>query len=357
MKNVGTSPSSITLEWDVPEDNGGAEILGYALQMRSGRSKQWKEIAVDVKECCLNVEDLTEGMDYIFRVHCYNIAGVSDWHENLEPVIAKCMFDPPGIPRSLRIMDITAEVVELKWREPIFNGGTEITDYVLERQDKGTPKWKQVASVHGDSKQAMITDIKEKAECRFRIYAKNEAGIGEVSQPTEYVMIQDPLSPPSPPFDVQFNAITASYVGLGWKAPANDGGSDILGYYIERNMLLADGTEEWARCAATKGDEIEGNVTNLRQGREYKFRIVAFNCAGMSEPSDPSSEIEAKDPDATPWHKISAENVTLIAGQKLRIRVPFGGSPQPALSWQKDERDFKKVILKLYLILFYLLPV
>ena len=76
--------------------------------------------------------------------------------------------------------------------------GTEITDYCIERQDKGTPKWKLVSTVPGDSKQAIVNDVTEKAECRFRIYAKNEAGIGEVSQPTEYVMIQDPLSPPSP---------------------------------------------------------------------------------------------------------------------------------------------------------------
>ena len=56
LKNVGTTPSSIALEWDVPEDDGGAEILGYAVQMRAGRSKQWKEIAVDVHETALNVE-------------------------------------------------------------------------------------------------------------------------------------------------------------------------------------------------------------------------------------------------------------------------------------------------------------
>ena len=281
-------------------------------------------------------------MDYVFRVHCYNIVGVSDWHENLEPIRAKCMFDPPGVPRSLRIMDVTAEAVELKWREPVFNGGTEITQYTVERQDKGTPKWKKAATAAGDSRQAIVTDVKEKAECRFRIYAENEAGIGECSQPTEYVMIQDPLTPPSPPFDVQFVEVRQGFVVLAWKAPATDGGSDVLGYYIERNMILADGSEDWARCAATKGDETEGNVTGLRSGRDYKFRVVAYNCAGMSDPSEPTEEVEAKDPDAQPFHKISHEEIILIAGQKLRLRVPFGGSPQPSLEWRKDEKEFKK---------------
>merc|ERR1711962_719412 len=316
LRNIGTTPNSIAL--------------------------QWKEVAVDLKELSYNVTDLTEGMDYVFRVHCYNIVGVSDWHENLEPVRAKCMYDPPGVPRSLRIMDVTAEAVELKWREPVFNGGTEITQYTIERQDKGTPKWIKVADAAGDSRQAIINDVNEKAECRFRIYAENEAGQGDVSQPTEYVMIQDPLSPPSPPFDVQFVEIRQGFVILSWKAPATDGGSDVLGYYIERNMILADGTEDWARCAATKGDETEGNVTGLHNGREYKFRVVAYNCAGMSGPSEPTGEIEAKDPDAQPWHQISHEEIVLIAGQKLRLRVPYGGSPQPSLEWKKDEKEFKK---------------
>ena len=281
-------------------------------------------------------------MDYVFRVHCYNIVGLSDWHENLQPIRAKCMFDPPGVPRSLRIMDVTAEAVELKWREPVFNGGTEITQYTVERQDKGTPKWKKVDTTAGDARQSIVTEVKEKAECRFRIYAENEAGIGECSQPTEYVMIQDALTPPSSPFNVQFTEVRQGFVVLSWKAPATDGGSEVLGYYVERNMILADGSEDWARCAATKANENQGSVSGLRSGRDYKFRVIAFNCAGMSEPSDPTEEIEAKDPDAQPFHKISNEEIILVAGQKLRLRVPYGGSPQPELEWRKDEKDFTK---------------
>ena len=66
LRNVGTTPSSIALQWEEPEDNGGAEILGYAIQLKAGRSKQWKEIAVDVKDLSYNVTDLTEGKLIVF---------------------------------------------------------------------------------------------------------------------------------------------------------------------------------------------------------------------------------------------------------------------------------------------------
>ena len=61
LRNVGTTPNSIALQWEEPEDSGGADILGYAIQLKAGRSKQWKEIAVDIKELTYNVVDLTEG--------------------------------------------------------------------------------------------------------------------------------------------------------------------------------------------------------------------------------------------------------------------------------------------------------
>lgn len=65
LRDVGTTPTSIALQWEEPEDSGGADILGYAIQLKAGRSKQWKEIAVDIKDLTYNVVDLTEGK-YIF---------------------------------------------------------------------------------------------------------------------------------------------------------------------------------------------------------------------------------------------------------------------------------------------------
>ena len=62
----------------------------------------------------------------------------------------------------------------------------------------------------------------------------------------------------------------------------------------------------------------------------------------MSIPSEQTEEIEAKDPDAQPWHQISHEEIILVQGQKLRLRVSYGGSPQPSLEWKKDEKLFKK---------------
>ena len=37
-------------------------------------------------------------------------------------------------------------------------------------------------------------------------------------------------------------------------------------------------------------------VTDLAEGNEYEFRVIAENAAGMSKPSQPTSPIKAVDP-------------------------------------------------------------
>ena len=74
-------------------------------------------------------------------------------------------------------------------------------------------------------------------------------------------------------------------VDLTWKEPADNGGSDITGYLIEKCDMT---TNIWRR--ATTSTTTSTTVSCLEEHKEYKFRVIAENLVGISEPG-PESDI------------------------------------------------------------------
>jgi len=111
-----------------------------------------------------------------------------------------------------------------------------------------------------------------------------------------------PLARPSPPGDVE--AIPSEgAVTIRWDAPIDDGGSDIVGYRIYRNFT----GDRWTLAHISPYNEDEYSDHGLVNGRTYRFRVIAYNSIGDSEPSD---EAEAT-PRGIPGRP---ENVTATFG-------------------------------------------
>lgn len=87
--------------------------------------------------------------------------------------------------------------------------------------------------------------------------------------------------------------ITATSCTVQWTAPANDGGSPVTGYYIERQSNV---TMRWVRINRAPVTDVTHQVDDLNEGSEYIFRIVAENKKGESQPSLPSDTVKAKNP-------------------------------------------------------------
>ena len=86
-------------------------------------------------------------------------------------------------------------------------------------------------------------------------------------------------SPPTGPleaFDVDRNAIS-----IKWKPPADDGGSPLMGYIVEKR--------EASRTIWSRVDNVDAKTTQLRcknliEKTEYFFRVIAINAIGASQP-------------------------------------------------------------------------
>lgn len=82
------------------------------------------------------------------------------------------------------------------------------------------------------------------------------------------------------------------------------------------------------------GDLTTATVPNLREGDEYEFRVRAINSLGPGAPSKPTGVLKAEDQPCRPNLDLSGvRDITVHAGQDIRIRVPFTGVPQPRATW------------------------
>lgn len=112
------------------------------------------------------------------------------------------------------------------------------------------------------------------------------------------------LDPPGKPEVVD---VTKNSASLIWARPKHDGGSKIIGYFVEACKLPGD---KWVRCNTTPHQipQEEYTATGLEENAQYQFRAIAKTAVNISQPSEPSDPVT-----------ILAENGKIL----LYIRAPM----------------------------------
>lgn len=83
---------------------------------------------------------------------------------------------------------------------------------------------------------------------------------------------------------------------LSWNPPADDGGSEITNYVVEKRDTK---TNTWVPVSTfVPGTKI--TVPKLVEGHEYELRVVAENAFGRSDPLNTTEPVLAKDPFGAP---------------------------------------------------------
>uniref|UniRef100_A0A8C6U5R8 Uncharacterized protein n=1 Tax=Neogobius melanostomus TaxID=47308 RepID=A0A8C6U5R8_9GOBI len=126
--------------------------------------------------------------------------------------------------------------------------------------------------------------VKSKDTGYYIITAKNRFGM---DKQTIEVCVADI---PEAPKGLIVSDIARDSITLTWEPPANDGGSDIINYIVEK--CPANG-ERWIRAGQTTDCTI--NIINIFGKTKYHFRVIAENEFGLSPPSDPTEAITTKE--------------------------------------------------------------
>lgn len=96
------------------------------------------------------------------------------------------LTDKPGAPGQPDVTDITATIAAIAWTAPENDGGTPITNYVIEYKKTTDVGWQKA---NPDTTVAELTfsveGLTEETDYVFRVAAENKAGIGPFSPPSE----------------------------------------------------------------------------------------------------------------------------------------------------------------------------
>lgn len=100
------------------------------------------------------------------------------------------------------------------------------------------------------------------------------------------------LAVPGKPAPPDVADVYSDHATLTWKPPVNDGGTPVTGYHLERST---NNSGRWVRVTRDPIKPLTYEASNLLDGTNYEWRVIAVNARGESEPSE-SCDFVAKDP-------------------------------------------------------------
>eukprot|EP00063_Salmo_salar_P014433 XP_013989268.1 PREDICTED: immunoglobulin-like and fibronectin type III domain-containing protein 1 isoform X4 [Salmo salar] len=233
------------------------------------------------------------------------------------------VIDKPTPPMGpLEIIEASQNAIEVKWRSPKDDGGCKILNYILERQQIGRNTWKKLGPI-GPEAHYKDSDVDHGRRYCYKIRADTEMGTSELME-TEDVQAGTKAyaGPPSAPKVV---SAFKDCITLTWNPPSNTGGTNILGYNMEKRKK---GSNLWS--PVNPADDIikekEFGVKDVIEGMEYEFRVAAINNSGAGEFGTPSEFVFARDPKKPP-------------GKVIDLKVTDSTYTTLSLGWTKPREE------------------
>ena len=267
---------------------------------------------------------LTPWSTYVLSVRAYYLADGAKVYSPVASLTTSTRtidgFVVPSAPRSLTTLvspasGVGSGEVHLRWEAPNSDGGTPITDYLIERSADGTSEWLPIVDEVDPTRNATVTGLSNGTRVYFRVLAVSEVGTGLAST----VVNATPRTVPDAP-----ESLTATpgdgVIQLEWLAPASTGGSSITDYVVERST---DGTSGWVKIEELISSVRSFTVTGLVNGTRAYFRVLAVNEAGRSAASD----------------VVETASRSVASPPQLLTATPSNASGQVRLSWSVPASD------------------
>ncbi|MDB4882252.1 MAG: fibronectin type protein, partial [Gemmatimonadetes bacterium] len=304
ISTVTQGNGQLTVAFAAPASTGGATITNYEYSTDNGTS--WTTRGPASIGSPIVITGLTNGTTYQVKLRAVNGVGSG----TASSPSSGTPRTVPGAPTSLAAVGGITNAA-LTWTAPVSDGGSPITDYLVEYSTNGTT-WSTFSHPLSTATAITVTGLTNGTTYQFRVSAVNAAGTGLASATAAATP-----GTPGPPtaVTIAFNQQSATALdGLfSWTAPASNGGSAITDYVIE---YKTSSTSSWTIFPHVASTTTSATVPGLLPSTTYNVRISAKNSAGIGAPSaiatattvGPSSRLSCVQPGTS---NSSANSITI----------------------------------------------
>ena len=313
LSATAVGQNSIRLAWTAPNDDGGAPITRYRVEVSRTGTSGWLLVTSNNRSTTYTHTGLNPGSRRYYRVAAINSEGTGPFSR-----VANAITDAttPSAPTGLVATAHGRTQINLSWRTPLIDGGAQITGYRIEVSSDGGSNWTTRVGNTGTIATTYVHSGLSPATTRhYRVYAINSAGTGPASNVANATT---DATVPGAPQRLTATAKGQSRIDLAWTAPTNDGGAAITGYRIETST----NRRTWSALRGNHSSTSFSHV-GLAPATTRHYRVSAVNVAGTG----PASNVATATTDAT------------VPGAPTALSATAAGTSQIDLSWTAPSYD------------------
>jgi len=272
---VSGGPNFLHIGWRPPTVTNGSPPVCFRLEAIGG--DQEAVVVFEGPSLEAPLQNLQPGRALWLRVSAANALGYGP------PSPTVCFTTgslPPGPPSGVSADKITRTSARLQWEAPEHDGGGFVTGYRVQcarlaasGEEAGAPWSITVEGV--DARTCVVEKLTAGTQYAARVHAINAEGVGHPSPSHAFTTEAGPPGAPDAPTLV--GDPTGCELSLGWSAPQKCNGSDVSEYCLQvQDLSQGGGFNPLYTGCLTSFD-----VSSLRPGTSYAFRVRAANAAGV----------------------------------------------------------------------------
>ncbi|XP_032240511.2 Down syndrome cell adhesion molecule homolog [Nematostella vectensis] len=173
----------IRVTWDYPYDDGGVSVNGYKVEYKATGAAWARAIQTGTFAKEVRLEKKSNLKEYEIRVIAYNGVGPSKPSEVLKAAFAEKPSRPLNVGISATALNTNhGPHIQIRWDSPLDNGGSPITEYMVEYKEEVQTNWSQGRYVEVDRNEFILTGIDRNMKYDIRVSARNSMGYGPPSK-------------------------------------------------------------------------------------------------------------------------------------------------------------------------------